>query len=417
MKPPLVQRLAELLADNAAQIADSMAREIGKPVRFGQVEVQRTIQMLCAITRRFEAMPMVEAVGPAVVRRRPHGVVAIITPWNNPIYLALGKIVPAVLYGNTVIWKAAPEAKRVSRRLHDCLREAGWPEGLVRLVEGGRREAEELMNNSGVAAVTITGSLEAGIRARGICSHRGIPLQAELGGNNAAIVWPDANLAEAARQVAAGAFEMAGQRCTANRRVIVHHSCREPFLQRLFEHSAALPWGDPLSRETRIGPMVNVFHRARVAATVVRAIADCGPAMLPHGPTLPNVPIGESAWYPPTILCCDDPQREIVQEETFGPVLVVQTAQDWNHALRLCNGVRQGLAAAMFTTSQDIVDRFLDGAVAGILKVNQSTADAAVDVPFGGWKASGHGPPEHGAFDAEFYTRPQTIYGARSELR
>ena len=101
----------------------------------------------------------------------------------------------------------------------------------------------------------------------------------------------------------------------------------------------------------------------------------------------------------------------IVQEETFGPVLVVQTARDWDEAISLCNGVRQGLAAAVFTGSQVIVDRFLDEAEAGILKVNQSTADATVDVPFGGWKASGFGPPEHGAFDAEFYTRPQTVYG------
>ena len=115
--------------------------------------------------------------------------------------------------------------------------------------------------------------------------------------------------------------------------------------------------------------------------------------------------------YPPTILRCDDPVHEIVQEETFGPVLVVQEAQDWEHAIRLCNGVRQGLAAAAFTRSPDIVRKFLEQAEAGILKINQSTAGAAVDAPFGGWKSSGVGLPEHGPFDLEFFTRPQTVYG------
>src|SRR5205823_5505759 len=143
-------------------------------------------------------------------------------------------------------------------------------------------------------------------------------------GNNAAIVWPDADLSEAAQRVAAGALELAGQRCTANRRVIVHESCRDAFVRLLLQHSAALRWGDPLQGETQIGPLVGAVQRDRV-------------------------------------------------------------------------------------------ERFLDEAQAGILKVNQSTADAAVDVPFGGWKASGLGPPEHGAFDLEFCTRPQVVYGGIRE--
>jgi len=410
-----VRRLARLLARDTEKLAELMAREIGKPLRFGRVEVERSAEMLSAIARRFAAMPLAEATGPALVRRRPHGVVAVITPWNNPIYLALGKIVPAVLHGNTVVWKPAPAALLVSRCLLGFLSEAGWPEGLVSLLEGGRREALELMNDERVAAVTITGSRAAGSRAQEICARRRIPLQAELGGNNAAIVWPDANLPEAAKRVAAGAFELAGQRCTANRRVIVAESCREPFLEMLLQESAALPWGNPLLVETRIGPLVSVFDRDRVAAVVERAIPDCGSVLRPHALELPETAGPGGAWYPPTIVCCDEPSLEIVHEETFGPVLIVQTARNWDHAMSLCNGVRQGLAAAVFTGSKEIVDRFLDEAEAGILKVNESTADAEVDVPFGGWKASGLGPPEHGAFDVEFYTRPQTVYGSLSE--
>ena len=152
----------------------------------------------------------------------------------------------------------------------------------------------------------------------------------------------------------------------------------------------------------------SAVQRERIAATVDRAVAAGQPILWPLGQQ-PAEAL-DAAWYSPTIITCDDPAHEIVQEETFGPVLVVQTARDWEHAIRLCNGVRQGLAAAIFTASPDIVGRFLEEAEAGILKVNQSTADAAVDVPFGGWKASGLGPPEHGDFDVEFYTRPQTVY-------
>jgi acyl-CoA reductase-like NAD-dependent aldehyde dehydrogenase len=118
----------------------------------------------------------------------------------------------------------------------------------------------------------------------------------------------------------------------------------------------------------------------------------------------------DAAWFPPVIVIADSPEAEIVQEETFGPILVVQTARDWHHALALCNGVRQGLAAALFTASEDHIASFLDEAQAGILKLNTSTADAAVDAPFGGWKASGSGPAEHGTCDIEFYTRIQSVY-------
>jgi acyl-CoA reductase-like NAD-dependent aldehyde dehydrogenase len=112
------------------------------------------------------------------------------------------------------------------------------------------------------------------------------------------------------------------------------------------------------------------------------------------------------------IALCDDPGHELVQHESFGPVLVVQTADDWEHAMALLNGVPQGLAAALFSTSPELQERFLDEAQAGILKLNRSTADADVDVPFGGWKASGIGPPEHGSFDRDFYTRVQAVYSA-----
>ena len=149
----------------------------------------------------------------------------------------------------------------VSRRLYECCVAANWPQGLVQLIEGGEREAVAVMNHNAVGAVTITGSSLAGYAAQDICARRRVALQAELGGNNGVIVWHDVELAKAARMVAFGAFEMAGQRCTANRRVIVHESVCDAFLPLLMRESADLRWGSPLLSDTDIGPLVSESRR------------------------------------------------------------------------------------------------------------------------------------------------------------
>lgn len=401
----VLERAADLLEPDAEDLAVALASEIGKPVRYGAVEVRRSAQMLRAVARRCLATATAETGAHGELRRRPHGVVALITPWNNPVYIPLGKLAPALAYGNAVLWKPAPAAHAIAERLVARLYEAGLPPGLLGLVAGARHEAQLAMSDPDVLAVTVTGSSLAGFAAQEICAGRRIPLQAELGGNNAALVWEDADLEHAAREIVEGAFALAGQRCTANRRVVVQHERHDELLELLVRETAALPWGDPLEEMTHVGPMLGAQQRERVAEEVARAGS---PTLVPHGrASVAGVP---GAWYPPTIVCCEDPGAELVQRETFGPVLVVQQAADWDAALALVNGVEQGLVAALFSRSPATAERFLAGAQAGILKINRSTADAEVDVPFGGWKASAVGPPEHGSFDAEFYTRAQTVY-------
>jgi alpha-ketoglutaric semialdehyde dehydrogenase len=396
--------LADRLEPRATELAATMAESIGKPVLYGTQEALRTAEMLRAVAARVRKADGVAANGTAEVRRRPLGVVALITPWNNPIYIPLGKIAPALGYGNGVVWKPAPAAQELSRQLAAMLH--GVP---LALVEGGRAAALAAMAQPDVDAVTITGSSPAGFAAQEVCASRRIPLQAELGGNNGAIVWPDADLDLAAREIADGAFAQAGQRCTANRRVIVHRDCREQMLELLERETAALSWGDPRDPETKVGPLVSPAERARIAGIVTRAGAGVE-LRRPHGRETPASDGLEGAWYPPTIAICDEPRHELVREESFGPILVVQTAADWDEAIALLNGVPQGLVAALFSSSDELRGRFLQEASAGILKLDRSTADAAVDVPFGGWKGSGIGPPEHGDFDRDFYTRPQVVY-------
>ena len=406
----LLSRLAALLEQNAKRFAEQMAREIGKPVVFGQTEVERTAGMMREIANN--DLTVQHADEPSGSRRRALGVIAIITPWNNPFLIPLGKIAATAFYGNTVVWKPAPVAAGLADELMKCLRTAGWAEGVVELVQGDIRHSVELMSDWRVDAVTLTGGSAAGYAAQEICARRHIPLQAELGGNNAAIVWPDCDLNDAAARIADGAFAQAGQRCTANRRVIVHQDCYEHFLKLLVPATAELPWGNPMDRATRIGPLVSEPQRNRIAAFIARAELAGARVIVPHGsrtfaPT--DFPLA-SAAHAPTIVCCDDPAKEIVQAESFGPVLVVQKAKDWEDAIGLCNGVRQGLVAAIFTRSTELQQKFLSEAQAGVLKINQATADVTTHLPFGGWKSSGLGPPEHGFADQEFCTRIQTIY-------
>jgi alpha-ketoglutaric semialdehyde dehydrogenase len=398
-----LEALAERLGPQADELARAMAESLGKPVRYGGLEVLRTAEMLRAVAARARDVER-DAPTPVEVRHAPLGVVGLITPWNNPVYIPFGKLAPALVYGNAVVWKPAPAASEISRRLESTL--AGLP---VALVEGGRDAALAVMAAPAVDAVTITGSSAAGFAAQEICGRRRIPLQAELGGNNGAIIWRDADLELAAREVAHGAFAQAGQRCTANRRVIVHRDRRDELLALLERETAALAWGDPREPDTTIGPLVGAAERERIASLVARA----GPKVelaTPHGSDPPAVEGFEGAWYPPTIALCDDPDHELVRGESFGPILVLQTAGEWEEAMALLNGVPQGLVASLFSSSDELVERFVREARAGILKLGRSTADAQVDVPFGGWKASGIGPPEHGVFDRDFYTRPQAVY-------
>jgi acyl-CoA reductase-like NAD-dependent aldehyde dehydrogenase len=267
------------------------------------------------------------------------------------------------------------------------------------------------MSRGAVDAVTLSGSLAAGYAAQELCARRHLPLQAELGGNNAAIVCGDADLAAAAQAVAAAAFGFAGQRCTANRRVIVDDAVYDAFLDALKRAAAALAWGDPGDDATEIGPVISMAAHSRIAGFTGRAEHAGHRVWRPLGMQPHDSGCSAGAYSPPTIVCCDDAAHEIVQEETFGPVLVVQRAVGWDEAVELCNGVRQGLVAALFSRDKSRWEDFQERVHVGILKRNAATADVSAQLPFGGWGASGLGPSEHGSGDAEFYSRRQAVYG------
>lgn len=397
-------------SDAAERLATWIAIDVGKPVRDARLEVVRCRRLLESVVRHAGSESSRTFEDGSVMRRVPVGTIAAVTPWNHPLAIAVGKIAPAVLHGNSVVWKPAPPAGRLAVALVDLMRAAGWPEDLVTLLLGGVGTARLLMNSPGIDAITLTGGAGAGAAAQRAAALRHLPVQAELGGNNAAVVWSDADPENAARLIATAAFGFAGQRCTANRRVIVERDRLEESLERLAAATGALAWGDPLDEATVVGPLISEDSRDRVALALATATLAGHRVLTPHAAPASAC---SSGWYlAPAIVVCDDPADGLVQRETFGPVLVVQPADSWDHAIDLVNGVEQGLVAAVFTESVDRWRDFRDRVQTGIVKWNGATADAGVEAPFGGWKASGLGPAEHGPADLEFYTRAQSLYEA-----
>lgn len=414
-RSPLNERIDGLLAwavqleARQEEFARLMALEIGKPLAEGTREVRRAAENLrvtAAVARQGwdKAVPVH---GDISYRQCPIGVIGMITPWNNPVAIPVGKIAPALAFGNGTVWKPAIQAPQTSILLMQTLIASGFRNDIVSIVFGDRETARLLIAQQTIDAISLTGSTRTGHIAAKLCAAQLKPLQAELGGNNAAIVMPDCDLGEAARQLAVGAFGFSGQRCTANRRIIVHNNIRAEFKAALVEAVDSLTIGQPQESITQIGPLISRTAQRRIMRDIASAIAS-GAGLLSGG-TIPQH-LRHGCWYRPTVLETTDPGSAIVQEESFGPVAVIQPADDIEEALRLCNGVRHGLIASLYSQDDRHIKYFRAEAEAGNIKLNRPTADIEVSAPFCGWKCSGLGQGEHGPADVRFYTRMQTVY-------
>lgn len=396
-----LRRWADLIESASEELGLEVMRAVSKPITMAREEVRyaaASVRDVVGWRDEFKGERRAQA-GTAV--RRALGVVAVLTPWNNPVSIPVGRLAPALAYGNAVVWKPAPAVEGVSRRLRELALKAGLRGELLQLCEGGAEEGRRLVWNPQVDGITFSGSLARGRLVLAAGAERLIPCQLEMGGNNAAIVADDADAETAADAVLAGAFGFAGQRCTANRRVILLPGVREAFLRRARERLTVWTPGDPLDEACRIGPVKDVAAAVRIEAVLARAAA-AGARVTRAGQSRALRAVS------PALVEAAAEDSEIVREETFGPVLVVQEARDWSEAMRLLNAVPQGLAASLFSKSDEQWEAFRTGAQAGVLRRNSATAGALDGLPFGGWKASGWGGAEHAEADALFFTRHQT---------
>lgn len=407
---PIAQR-ADMLLDwkecieaNREKWVDALVREVGKPRADAAGELAYGTALLDTVIAGLTDHEQTE---PLAIRYHPQGCMGLITPWNNPFAIPVSKIAPALGFGNAALWKPSPLAGGISAMIFDSLVEAGFGRW-VAMVQGGAGAGRAVVEMPYLDGLSFTGSREVGLQIAGECGKRMRPLQAELGGNNAAIVLADADLQRAAQDLAGAMFSFAGQRCTAIRRIIVDNAVRPAFTNMLVEAVGALRIGDPSALDTEIGPVVSRLRQHALLAAIAAARRD-GADVLTGG----KVPVDRSergCWLEPTILAGVAPTAALAQEESFGPLALLFGAAGLDDAIAMHNGVDQGLLGAIYSTDKANQSAFLSRAQAGMLLINQARPRFSSSGPFIGWKASGFGPPEHGRWNREVYTRAQAIY-------
>ncbi|MBS1892971.1 MAG: aldehyde dehydrogenase [Actinobacteria bacterium] len=410
----ILLRAADLLRERAPEIARVLTREMGKTLAEATAEVGKAADFFeyyggLGRGARGELIAHERADVTAYTVHEPLGVVLAITPWNDPLLTPARKLAPALIAGNSVVLKPATYTPLVALELARALDDAGLPAGVVNTVTGnGAAIGHALISQPSLAAVSFTGSNEVGAELRKTLAVRDIPLLAELGGKNAAIVLADAPVDLAAASIAAAGWAQAGQRCTATSRVIVERPLLEPLVEELRRRAEAFVVGPGLEPGTTFGPLVSGSQRDSVLGFVERAVAEGAEVVVGGG-----APEGEDrahgCYVSPTLLVDVSPDSEIWTEEVFGPVIAVVAADDEAHALELLNGSRYGLAAALYARDIGAIGRFVAGADVGQVAVNLPTSGWDVHMPFGGAKVSGSGHKEQGLEGLHFYTRTKTV--------
>jgi acyl-CoA reductase-like NAD-dependent aldehyde dehydrogenase len=416
-KLPVAKRCAYLAAAADAierrveEIAQDMTREMGKPLRESRMEAAR----VATIFRFFSGegwRPLGQVYeqslsgAPVYTRRRPLGVVGLITPWNFPAAIPAWKAAPALAYGNTVVLKLAQDAPLSGLHLARALHEAELPQGVLNVVIGrGSEVGEPLVTDPRVRAISFTGSVPVGEGVRERAMRLGKRVQLELGGHNPLIVAADANLDGAVQAAYAGAFWSAGQKCTATRRIYVQQDIYADFRARLLERIAAGKVGDPSDPETEVGPLVSERQFEDVLAGIERGRRE-GCRVIAGGERADP----DAYLIAPTVFEGVGDEGYLSCEEVFGPVTSLYRFRTLDEAIVRANAVRFGLSASVFTSSLETAERCVEELEAGMLHVNSQTAGADVHVPFGGSKASGYGPHEQGRAAIEFFTEEITVY-------
>lgn len=406
-----LEAAAAAFGERAEEIARDMTTEMGKPLREARGETARA-----ALVLRFAASEAYRAVGEQFeqtasggdvsTRRRPLGVVGLITPWNFPLAIPIWKLAPALIYGNTVVLKVAYEAPLTGLHIAEAFAAAGLPAGVLNVLTGsGATVGAALVRDRRVRAISFTGSVATGSHVRDEATKLGKRVQLELGGQNPLIVMADADLDRATEAAYAGAFWSAGQKCTATRRIYVQEQAYDQFREKLLARIARGRVGDPLDPETEVGPIVNASQFDEIV-TAIGCARTQGATVIAGGERLDD----RGYLLAPTVFENVADDAFLSCEEVFGPVTSLYRFTSLDAAIRRANNVAFGLSAAIFTSSLAAATQFKNKAQAGLIHINSQTAGADVHVPFGGIKNSGFGPHEQGRAAIEFYTDTVTIY-------
>ncbi len=411
----ILKRAADILDERVEGLARAMTREMGKVLEETRGDIQEAIDTgYYAATegRRLfgRTVPSELSDKWAMSFRRPIGVCGIITPFNFPMAIPTWKIFPALLCGNTVIWKPAEDVPHSASLFVEILVEAGVPPGAVQLVHGrGESVGAALVEHPDVPVISFTGSTEVGRRLGETCGRMHKRLSLEMGGKNAQIVMPDANMELALDGVLWGAFGTTGQRCTATSRLLLHESIHDEFVERLLERAAALELGDGLDESVDVGPLINEAALAKVERYMQVADEE-GVEIACGGERATGKGLDDGCFFQPTVLAGVQPGMRVEQEEIFGPVVSVVKFADLDGAIAINNGVPYGLSSALYTRDVRAAFRAIQELDNGISYINAPTIGAEAHLPFGGVKQTGNGHREGGWEVYDFYTETKVAY-------
>jgi alpha-ketoglutaric semialdehyde dehydrogenase len=411
----IVFRFAALVAEHKQELAELMTREMGKVLAEAGGDVQEAIDMsyyMAGEGRRLfghtTPSELPDKFNMSV--RQPIGVVGVITPWNFPIAIPSWKIVPALVCGNTVVFKPANDTPALGERFVELLVEAGVPAGVVNIVHGyGRDVGDRIVRHPDVPVITLTGSRETGVAVLKAAADNLKHVHLELGGKNGIIVMDDADLDLAVEGILWSAFGTSGQRCTAASRVIVHEQVYDALASRLVAAAEKMRLGPGWEADTDVGPVIN-----RAALDKIHSYTeigtDEGAELLTGGEVATGNGLDRGFFYRPTIFGKVEPQMRVAQEEIFGPTTSLIPVRDFDEAIRVANGVRYGLSSSIFTRDVNRAFRAVRDLEAGITYVNAGTIGAEVHLPFGGTKDTGNGHREAGQAALDVFTEWKSIY-------
>jgi alpha-ketoglutaric semialdehyde dehydrogenase len=408
-------RFAQLMTEHKAELADLMSHEMGKVLAEAGGDVQEAIDM--SYYMGGEGRRLYGQTTPSELRdkfnmsvRMPIGVIGVITPWNFPIAIPSWKIAPALVCGNTVVFKPATDTPALGERFVELLVEAGVPAGVINVVHGGGGEVgQRIVKHPDVPVITITGSRETGIQVLRDAAENLKRVHLELGGKNAIIVMDDADLDLAVEGILWSAFGTSGQRCTAASRVIVRSGVYDALQSKLVAAAEKMRLGPGWEEDTDIGPLIN-----RSALDKVHSYTgigrDEGATLLTGGEIATGNGLGEGNFYRPTIFGDVQPGMRIAQEEIFGPTTALIPVGSFEEAIKVANGVEFGLSSSIFTSDVNRAFRAVRDLDTGITYVNAGTIGAEVHLPFGGTKHTGNGHREAGQAALEVFTEWKSVY-------
>jgi len=407
-------RAAQLIAERKEDFARDMTREMGKVLDETRGDVQEAIDMtyfMAGEGRRLygQTVPSELPNKFAMSVRQPIGVCAVITPWNFPMAIPSWKIVPALVCGNTVVFKPATLTPLSAVNFVKVLEEAGVPPGVVNLVTGGSEVGTLLSTHQDVSVVSFTGSTAVGrlVNQNAAGSFKKVHL--EMGGKNLIMIMDDAQLELAVEGCLWGGFGTSGQRCTAASRVVVHEQVYDTFVNELVGRAKALRVGDGLDPSVQMGPVVSEAQLATVSKYVEIGCKE-GARLLTGGHRLHDGAYASGFFHEPTIFGDVSPTMRIAQEEIFGPVVAVMRTHSLEEAIAIGNNVTYGLSASIYTRDVNKAFTAMRDMYTGIFYVNAPTIGAEVHLPFGGTKATGNGHREAGTAALDVFSEWKSIY-------